>query len=236
MSLPDNAEIVYVDINKVEPDPQNVNQHSDVNIAHIKASIERFGFADPIGVVKHPKKRGAWLVVEGHGRLIAGHEIGLDRVPIIVLTLDAASRLGYGIAHNQTQQISTMDMDAVAGEFERLNVSADDYISLGFSQEDVLFMPSAPGTGDAFSRPDGEDYQEGEQEPEKEKAEGSKGFIPVVHRSALRFANDVSYNRFIHALALMRARHPTAATMGERLQLLLGDIGFVGTPESPADV
>lgn len=211
-------------------DKHNVNTHNETNLAHIRASIERFGFVDPLGVVAKGKDR--YLIVEGHGRYQAALALGLDEVPVIVLSLSEAERQGYAIAHNQTQQISTMNMQAVATEFDRLGVEQDDYLSLGFTHEDVLFMPG--GSGDAFSAPDGGDYVEGAApdnniDASGKSKDGVKQFVPTVHRSTLRFANDISYNRFVHLLGLLRGRYPVAASISERLQMLLTDLGVEAT-------
>lgn len=239
MSLSEDR-VEHLPVNRLIPDPENVNVHNELNLAQIRASIERFGFLDPIGVVRHPERRGYYMIVEGHGRHEVAEAMELAEVPCIVLTLDEAERKGYAIAHNQIQQITPMDMGAVADEFRRLDVEAGDYVSLGFSEEDVLFMPGmrdSDFTGrDQFSAPDGGEYQErdggtgsadaktGDNGIGANRAAWS-GYIPPVHRTSLRFASDLSYNRFTHLLSTLRQRYPLAATNGERLQLLLTDMG-----------
>lgn len=229
MSLSGNA-VVSLKVADLIGDRHNVNTHNETNIAHIRASISRFGFVDPVGVVRH-KTKGKYLIVEGHGRYEAAVELGLDEVPAIVLTLSEAERQGYAIAHNQTQQISTMNSTAVAAEFQRLGVDEGDYMSLGFSHEDVLFMPGGGG-GDAFASPDGGDYAEGAGPDNNidvsgKSKDGVKQFIPTVHRSTLRFANDISYNRFVYLVgATLRGRYPLAGSISERIQLLLTDLGM----------
>jgi hypothetical protein len=227
--------IVELSIKKVHPDPDNLKVHTEANIRYIQSSIERFGFLDPIGVVAHPDgRKGVYMIVEGHGRFEAAQNLELEKVPVIVLTLDEAERRGYGIAHNHIQQLTTMNMQAVASEFQRLGVGDGDHVSLGFSDEDVLFMPSgitaapiAPLEGqDPFTGPDGNELQErGEIGA---NAGAWKEFIPAVHRSSLRFASDLSYNRFLAMLGHLRGRHPTTGSHSERIQKLLTDIGFTG--------
>jgi hypothetical protein len=249
MSLSEDR-IQQIALNRLVPDPENVNTHNEININQIMASIRRFGFLDPIGVVRHPSRRGHYMIVEGHGRFDAATELGMTDVPCIVLTLDEAERKGYAIAHNQIQQITPMDMAAVAEEFKRLDVGSGDYISLGFSEEDVLFMPGMrdvgePFAGDNWSAPDGGEYQERDAGPGSADAKiedngiGANrkawaGYIPPVHRTSLRFASDLSYNRFTHMLSVLRTRYPLAGTNGERLQLLLTDMGFPANLEVEA--
>lgn len=223
-----NETVIYAARTNVRPDPNNLKTHTEANIAHIMDSIEKFGFADPIGVVENPDAvEGGYVVVEGHGRLEAATRMGLHEVPIIVLDLDDAKRRGYGIAHNQIQQITGMDHAAVASEFERLGVGPEDYSALGYSEEDVMFLPQV-GSGDQFSAPDGGEYQEQEDDGAGDIGTNSsltQGYAPVVHKSALRFASDTSYNRFIELLAQMRINNPLAASISERLTILMDDLG-----------
>lgn len=53
----------------------NARQHGETDIAAIKASIEKFGFNDPIGIW------GENIIVEGHGRLMAAKDLGMTEVP-----------------------------------------------------------------------------------------------------------------------------------------------------------
>lgn len=231
-----SADVQTLKLSRLIPDPENVNQHNEVNIAQIKASIQRFGFLDPIGVVKMPEKRGYFMIVEGHGRYEAATELEMDDVPCIVLDMNEAKRKGYAIAHNQTQQIAALDTKAIAMEFERLDVVADDYISLGYSQEDVMFLPGMAGGSTAGGGGGGHFHQHGDAgggdaggTPEGGAAKGEEWshshFNPTVHRTALTFASDQSYNRFVHVLGALRGRYPDAVTIGERLIRLLGDMG-----------
>ena len=234
------GDVTMAPTKEIHPDPTNLKVHSESNLRYIEASIEKFGFADPIGVVANPDTdEGGYMVVEGHGRLEAAQRLKLKKVPIVVLELDEASRRGYAIAHNQIQQITGMDMGAVASEFHRLGITTEDHQSLGFSEEDVLFMPGINGDfqGDKFSGPNGE-YQE--QDGDGGGDIGVRGggafkeFVPVVHKSTLRFASDTSYNRFLELLSIARDKHPMAASMGERMLCILKDAGYNGEPSGAA--
>lgn len=222
------SDITQIKLSNLVPDPDNVNTHNEINISQIKSSISRFGFLDPIGVVEHDTRRGFYTIVEGHGRYEAALLLELFEVPCLVLTMDEAHRRGYAIAHNQTQQISSIDHKAVALEFERLDVGAGDYVSLGYTQEDVLFLPGI-GVGTGGSPFHDHTTIEGSNVPRPidivEKTNAASGFAPAVHRTSLTFTTDQSYNRFVHVLTALRGRYPTAGTIGERIVLLLGDMG-----------
>lgn len=208
---------------EIEEAEDNLNLHEDRTLDHIEASIRRFGFLDPIGVVEKPD--GGYVAVEGNGRLKVAKSMKLKSVPVLVLSLEEAERRGYAIAHNQIQQVNDMDRAAVSAEFQRLGVTEEDYASIGYSEEDVLFLP---GIGDAFSAPDGGEYQEQEGEAASIGSDrrSFSSFMPTVHKSALRFTNDLSYDRFVEFLGLMAERFPNAVTIGERLQCALTQMGM----------
>lgn len=71
-------QVEYVPIESITPYANNAKLHPAEQIEQIKKSIEQFGFNDPIAV---------WhdTIVEGHGRLIAATEMGIEMVPVIRL-------------------------------------------------------------------------------------------------------------------------------------------------------
>ena len=224
------SDVQTIPLARLLPDPENVNVHNEVNIGQIKASIERFGFLDPMGVVKHPSRRGYYVIVEGHGRHEAATALELTDAPCLVLTLDEAKRKGYGIAHNQTQQLTAIDQAAVSMEFERLDVQPEDFLSLGYTDDDLLFMPGVASgrfNADPGSLPGGAPAEGSTEGNETEREEKAGGFIPPVHRTALNFASELSYNRFVYVLTKLRDRYPNAGTIGERLIAFLSDNGLV---------
>ena len=78
------------------PYAKNSRTHSVVQIDQIVASINEFGFTNPI------LTDGKGSVIAGHGRLLAALKLGLETVPTISLEhLTAAQRRAYIIADNK---------------------------------------------------------------------------------------------------------------------------------------
>lgn len=101
------------------PYANNARIHSAEQIETIKASIEEFGFNDPVGVWTNPE--GQTEIVEGHGRVIAAEQLGMDKVPTINLDhLTDEQRKAYSIVHNQTTDNSTFDDAILKTELEEL--------------------------------------------------------------------------------------------------------------------
>ena len=115
--------IEYVNPKELTAYERNARKHGEEDIEGIKASIEAFGFRDPIGVWGNKK-----LIVEGHGRQRAAIELGLDRVPIIRLDdLTDEQRRAYALAHNRTAELSEWDIklrDAEILDIENIDMTA----------------------------------------------------------------------------------------------------------------
>lgn len=104
----------------------NAKIHSAEQIDQIAASIEQFGFSDPIGVWTN--ESGALEIVEGHGRVLAANLLGIDEVPIIKLDhLDDDSRRAYVHVHNQTTLSSNFDLQILDEDLSALDFNWEDF-------------------------------------------------------------------------------------------------------------
>lgn len=116
--------IEYVDIDTIEPYEKNARSHGKNDVKAIIKSIKEFGFNDPIGVWHNS-------IVEGHGRLLAAKEIGMNQVPIIRLDeLTDEQRRAYMLAHNKTAELSDWDYDVLASELK--DIADIDMSEFGF--------------------------------------------------------------------------------------------------------
>lgn len=103
-------------VDALTPYSKNAKKHPKEQIEEIKASIRHFDMDDPIGVWGDQN-----LIVEGHGRLIACKELGIETVPCIRLDhLTAEQRKAYTIAHNKTNMDSGFDMKILEGELAEI--------------------------------------------------------------------------------------------------------------------
>ena len=151
----DGLEIVYLSPDELKPYENNTRRHSPDDIEAIKDSIDHVGFLDPIAVWGEKN-----IIVEGHGRLLAAKEIGLDKVPCIRLDhLTDTQRRDYAIRHNRTAELSAWDFGKLEEEIARLEIEGVDLSGLNFDLD--------PLHGDDwFSREekDGGKRQEGNEE------------------------------------------------------------------------
>lgn len=108
--------VEYLDTASLNPYEGNAKEHPEEQVEQIIKSIEEFGMIDPIGIWGENN-----VIVEGHGRLMACQQLGMEKVPIIRLDeLTDEQRRAYALAHNQTTMTSGWDEDKLQGELNSI--------------------------------------------------------------------------------------------------------------------
>lgn len=134
----------HLPLTAFKPNPKNRKKHSKAQLEHIKASILRFGFLDPIGVWGDEN-----LIVEGHGRVKALEqlaaegkiEIPAEGVPCTrVDHLSRRDRDAYMLEHNQATMETDWDgelLDELLGDIagDGLDMSAFGFDAPGLCDE-----------------------------------------------------------------------------------------------------
>lgn len=143
-------EIRIVPIADVKPYENNPRQNKKA-VPAVAASIERFGFRNPILV------DADGVIIEGHTRRLAALHLGMEEVPVVYatdLTQDEVDALR--VIDNKTAELAEWDMDKLADEMARLaDFSFGDF---GFDVKSITDM----GVEDAGTGEDPYDYDEGE--------------------------------------------------------------------------
>jgi ParB-like chromosome segregation protein Spo0J len=144
------------DVASLVPYANNVKRHAPEDVAVIAASIQRFGFNDPIGITPDG------VIVEGHGRWEAAQQLGITEVPVIVLGEMSEREVNlYRIAHNKIALSTGFNLEALVANLRDL-VGGDITLSvMGFDEEAasrLLGATTAPGvatpvTATAMMRP-----------------------------------------------------------------------------------
>ena len=141
-------EVTMVPVSELMPYENNAKIHTDRQIGHIAASIELYGFNDPIGIWHNAE--GAPEIVTGHGALMAAKKLGMQEVPCTFLDhLSDEERRIYCHVHNQTQLETGFDVDSLIADMDNLNA---DWDNLGFSE----YCYNADDFGTEFSLPEGD--------------------------------------------------------------------------------
>jgi DNA modification methylase len=124
--------IEHVSVRSLRPYPRNARRHSKAQIKQIAASIERFGFTNPVLIAEDGE------IVAGHGRVAAAKLLGIETVPALRLShLTEAERRAYVLADNKLALNAGWDREMLAIELQGL-VDLDFEVELsGFSLAEV---------------------------------------------------------------------------------------------------
>lgn len=108
--------VCYQSTTALTPRANNPRTHTPKQVAQITASIDRFGFTNPILVDDDNR------VVAGHGRLLAAKELGLVEVPTIRLgAMSEADLRAYVIADNRLAENAGWDRALLGLELQYLS-------------------------------------------------------------------------------------------------------------------
>jgi ParB-like nuclease domain len=89
----DDLQIAWPPLDELIPYARNPRTHNDAQVAQIAASIQEFGWTNPVLV------DGANGVIAGHGRVLAARKLKLERVPVIELAhMSEAQKRAYVLA------------------------------------------------------------------------------------------------------------------------------------------
>ena len=114
------------------PYERNARTHSAEQLAQIAASIQEFGFTNPILV------DGNDGVIAGHGRLKAARDLGLTEVPVVVLDhLSSEQKRAYVIADNKLALNAGWDFSLLQQEVMSLSLADFDLDLLGFDEKEL---------------------------------------------------------------------------------------------------
>ncbi len=126
--------VVVRAISQLKPYERNARTHSKKQIKQIAASIEQFGFTNPVLV------SDSGDIIAGHGRVEAAKLLGMSSVPTIALShLSEAERRAYILADNKLALNVGWDRDILAIELQGLIDLEFDLDLTGFSIAEIDF-------------------------------------------------------------------------------------------------
>ena len=134
----EKLEVVYIATTDLIPYANNPRTHSDQQVAQVAASIQEFGFNNPILIDEHNG------IIAGHGRLAAAQKLDLKLVPTIMLEgLTEAQRKAYVIADNKLTENSGWDYNLLSIELDRLKELDFSLDVLALDDELLKELPNA---------------------------------------------------------------------------------------------
>lgn len=130
--LDDRQAIFEQGVDSLRPYARNARTHSAKQVKQIAASIERFGFTNPVLVSDTGE------IIAGHGRVEAAKLLGMKRVPTLPLShLSETERRAYILADNKLALNAGWDREVLAIELQALIDLEFDVEITGFSLAEV---------------------------------------------------------------------------------------------------
>lgn len=152
--------IEYLPVGALRPYERNARKHRKEDVQGIVNSIQQFGFDDPIGIWGPDN-----LIVEGHGRLLAAKQLGMETVPCIRLDhLNDEQRRAYALAHNKTAENSEWDLDILPEELESIvDIDMSQFgFDINFDEEQEIVEDEVPEVPEEPRTKLGDIYQLGQ--------------------------------------------------------------------------
>lgn len=126
--MTEKLKIVYRPLKDLTPYACNARTHDDRQVLQLVASIEEFGWTNPILIDECGE------IIAGHGRVLAAEQIGIASVPTISLSgLTDAQKTAYRIADNRLPLNAGWNGELLKLEIEALQDVEFDVGLLGFS-------------------------------------------------------------------------------------------------------
>jgi DNA modification methylase len=144
-------QITSINIDKLIPYVNNARTHSAEQVAQIAASIQEFGWTNPVLI---DGKNG---LIAGHGRLLAARKLGMTEIPSIQLeNLTETQKKALILADNKLALTASWDNELLAIELDDLKSLDYDLDLIGFTADEIAaIMPQqVEGLTDEDAVPD----------------------------------------------------------------------------------
>jgi len=168
-----------LDVNLIDPDPDNVNQHTDDSLRAVDESLNAFGQQKPIVVV--PTEDGRYIVIAGNATLKQAKAKQWPKIAAVISTLKGNDRKAYAIVDNRSTRLSEWNYKGLQIQLRELAASGYHMPSTGwFGGElgniiNTTWTPPTPPAGGETSS----DSAAGEEEEEE-----------IVYAESLQFTKE----------------------------------------------
>ena len=147
-----NLQVEHRSLDRLLPYARNARTHSDEQVAQIAASMAEFGLNNPCLV----DEQG--VLIAGHGRVLAARRLGLETVPVIVLShLSDAQKKAFRIADNKLALNAGWNDELLRLEMEELQALDFDLDLTGFGGEELETLLGATGEDEGAGRDSADD-------------------------------------------------------------------------------
>lgn len=130
-----------VPMDKLRPDPANLNTHPERNIEAIAESLDEFGQVKPIVVSKD------FIIAAGNGTYEGAGRLGWTELGAIVYPGSLAQAKRYAIADNRSAELAEWDWPALAETLHDAE-AAGKLPGLGFTPDEVVAVDQILARGE----------------------------------------------------------------------------------------
>lgn len=116
-----------------KPNPENYREHPAEQIEQLAVSMRQAGCMQPIVA------RADGTVIDGHGRIEAALQLGIDSLPVFIYHGDDNDSRHLLLALNLLQEMARDDPDRIRQLYEAMSSAGDDLAGTGMSMfADIL--------------------------------------------------------------------------------------------------
>jgi hypothetical protein len=197
-------EVTRVPVADLIPYARNSRTHSESQVAQIAASIQEWGFTNPVIVDEDG------VIIAGHGRVMAAQQLGLPEVPAMTARgwTDAQKR-AYVIADNRLALNAGWDYEKLAAELDDLRDGEFDLNLLGFEQKELNELIGTPNLPPL--------------NPDTNSGDGPPSYVIQYN---IIFDDEDQQTDWYGFLRYLKQQIPEAETVGQRLQIFVRNRGF----------
>lgn len=121
-----------IEINLLNPDPDNTVTHDSKSIAAIQRSLERFGQDQPLVVQEE-----GMIVRKGNGRLAAARELGWTHMAAVVVAEGNLAAVARSIADNRSGEFRNWDYTKLVELLKTLKAGGQDTEATGWNSSQI---------------------------------------------------------------------------------------------------
>lgn len=202
-----NQETVTVPLKTLKPHPENPRKG---NVAGIAESIAVTGFYGTIIV-----QQSTGYVLAGNHRLQAAKKAGAKEVPVTYVDVDDAGAKRILLGDNRLNDVAEYDDKLLADVLQGILNEEGTLEGTGYNDDDLA---------EILLRAEGEEDFSGESEIEHE----DKPARNVIIQYNIVFDTEQQQDTWFAFVKLLKERYPTCETLGERLEVYLGETEGLG--------
>jgi ParB-like chromosome segregation protein Spo0J len=103
----DSLEVVYVDVDSLNPNSYNPNRQTDKDFALLRSSIHDDGFTQPVIVIRHNRE-----IVDGEHRWRAALAEGMKQIPVVFVDMTPEQQRISTLRHNRARGSEDVNLAA----------------------------------------------------------------------------------------------------------------------------